>query len=70
MLLLPNCKQTHKLVSEGMDRRLTLAERTKMKLHLSICESCTNFNGQMQLLRKAMHDYPTAKINSDDEKSQ
>ena len=69
MLLLPNCKQTHQLVSEGLDRRLTLAERTKMKLHLSICDSCTNFNGQMQLLRKAMHDYPAAAPNPDDEAS-
>lgn len=66
MLLLPNCKQTHQLVSEGLDRRLTLAERAKMKLHLSICESCTNFNGQMALLRKAMHDYPAAATTSDD----
>jgi predicted anti-sigma-YlaC factor YlaD len=65
MLLLPNCKQTHQLVSEGLDRRLTLAERAKMKLHLSICESCTNFNGQMALLHKAMRDYPAAATNTD-----
>jgi hypothetical protein len=66
MLLLPNCKQTHQLVSEGLDRRLTLGERSKLKLHLSICESCTNFNAQMQLLRKAMHAYPAAGNNSDE----
>ena len=62
MILLPNCKQTHQLVSQGLDRRLSFAERTKVKLHLSICESCANFNGQMALLRKAMHDYPTKTI--------
>lgn len=65
MLLLPNCKQTHQLVSQGLDRHLTLAERTKMKLHLAICESCTNFNAQMQLLRKAMHELPTAGSNDE-----
>ena len=59
MILLPNCKVTHQLVSQGLDRRLSLAERTKVKLHLSICESCNNFNGQMLLLRKAMRDYPS-----------
>jgi predicted anti-sigma-YlaC factor YlaD len=62
MILLPNCKQTHQLLSQGLDRRLSLAERTKVKLHLSICESCTNFNGQMALLRKAMHDYPDQNL--------
>lgn len=67
MLLLLNCKQTHKLVSEGLDRHLTLAERTKMKLHLSICESCSNFNGQMSVLRKAMHDFPAAKVNTEED---
>ena len=66
MLLLSNCKQTHQLVSEGLDRRLTLAERTKMKIHLSICKSCTNFNDQMALLRKAMHNFPPAGASSED----
>ena len=66
MILLPNCKVTHQLVSQGLDRRLSLAERTKVKLHLSICESCTNFNGQMELLRKVMHDYPN-KISAEKE---
>jgi hypothetical protein len=42
------------MVSEGLDRELSLAERTHLKIHLSICHSCTNFHGQMNLLRKAM----------------
>ena len=67
MILLPNCKETHQLVSQSLDRRLSLAERTKMKLHLSICESCNNFNGQMLLLRKAMRDYPSQTSTSKDE---
>jgi hypothetical protein len=25
-----------------------------MRLHLLVCDACTNFNGQMALLRKAM----------------
>ena len=69
MILLPNCKVTHQLVSQGLDRRLSLAEHTKVKLHLSICESCSNFNGQMLLLRKVMHDYPTkTSVDKDDNK--
>ena len=67
MILLPNCKQTHELVSQGLDRRLSLAERTKVKLHLSICESCTNFSGQMALLRKVMHNYPDKNVADKDE---
>lgn len=67
MILLPNCKQTHQLVSQGLDRRLSLAERTKVKLHLSICESCTNFSAQMALLRKVMHEYPNKNLTDKEE---
>lgn len=50
-----NCKQVHRLTSEGMDRDLTLAERTRLRAHLLLCDGCHNFTGQMQLLRQAMH---------------
>lgn len=50
-----SCKQAHQIVSEGLDRQLTVSEKARLRMHLSICDACTNFNGQMQLLRKAMH---------------
>ena len=31
-----------------------IVERTRMQLHLIVCESCTNFNAQMALLRRAV----------------
>ncbi|MFZ6712107.1 zf-HC2 domain-containing protein [Undibacterium sp. TC9W] len=48
------CKQAHQLISEGLDRPLSLSERTQLKMHLAICRACTGFNGQMSFLRKAM----------------
>ncbi|MES2325191.1 MAG: zf-HC2 domain-containing protein [Pseudomonadota bacterium] len=54
----PTCREVHRLVSEGMDRDLSLLERTRMRLHLMVCEACTRFNGQMGLLRKAMRIMP------------
>lgn len=54
LLSKPTCKEVHQLVSEGMDRRLDMVERSRMALHLVVCEACTNFNGQMTLLREAM----------------
>ena len=56
--LKPTCREVHRLVSEGMDRELNLVERTRMRLHLVVCKACTRFNGQMTLLRKAMHSFP------------
>ncbi len=56
----PTCREVHRLVSEGMDRELTLVERTRMRLHLVVCEACTRFNGQMDFLRRAMRKLPQA----------
>ena len=56
----PTCREVHRLVSEGMDRELSLVERTRMRLHLIVCEACTRFNGQMATIRKAMRTMPPA----------
>ena len=49
-----SCKEATHLVSQGLDRRLGLAERLALRLHLAICNGCTNFSKQVQFLRKAM----------------
>jgi hypothetical protein len=49
-----NCKEATRLVSQGLDRRLGLAERAALRLHLLVCDGCANFSRQMAFLRKAM----------------
>ena len=56
--LKPTCREVHRLVSEGMDRELSFVERSRMRLHLMVCDACTRFNGQMSLLRQAMRGFP------------
>ena len=56
--LKPTCREVHRLVSEGMDRHLSVVERIRMRLHLVVCDACTRFNGQMALMRRAMHSFP------------
>ncbi|AKU23196.1 zf-HC2 domain-containing protein [Massilia sp. MB5] len=56
--LKPTCREVHRLVSEGMDRQLSLVERIRMRLHLTVCDACTRFSGQMALLRQAMRRFP------------
>ena len=54
----PTCREVHRLVSEGMDRDLSVRERTRVRLHLMVCKACTRFDGQMDLLRRAMRQGP------------
>jgi hypothetical protein len=49
-----SCKEASRLVSQGLDRRLGFAERLALRLHLLICDGCTNFSKQVAFLRKAM----------------
>jgi hypothetical protein len=48
------CKEVTRLVSRGLDRRLGLGARVRLRVHLAICDGCSHFNRQMVFLRKAM----------------
>ena len=49
-----SCKEVTRLVSQGMDRRLTFGRRVSLRVHFAICEGCTNFTRQMQFLRDSL----------------
>ena len=54
MPLLPDCKETTRLVLEGEDRQLRLLERAGVRLHWRMCAGCTRFGRQVELMREAM----------------
>ena len=54
----PTCREVHRLVSEGLDRKLSIIERLRMRLHLLVCGACTRFQDQMDLLHRAMRAAP------------
>jgi hypothetical protein len=41
-----------------MDRRLSVPERIKLRLHVSICDACTRFTSQVAFLRRALKAFP------------
>src|ERR1043166_5155953 len=49
----PNCAEMSKLASQGIDRKLPLSLRLKMRLHFVICAWCRRYSKQLQFLRKA-----------------
>lgn len=48
------CRDATRLASQAIDRRLSLAERISLRVHLAICEGCTNFRDQIEFLREAV----------------
>lgn len=49
-----NCKQTSQLVSQSLDRRLTLKERFAVRIHLWICKYCKRFSQQLLAVRSGL----------------
>ena len=49
-----SCKEASRLMSQAMDRRLSLWQRVRLRFHLAICDACANFNRQMRFLRRAI----------------
>lgn len=51
---LPACKQTVELISQSMERPLTLRERVQLKLHLWVCMWYQWYLEHLQLMRDTL----------------
>lgn len=49
-----DCKHASRLLSQSMDTALPLGQRVRLRLHLLICDACSNFGRQLKLLRRAV----------------
>jgi hypothetical protein len=52
-----SCKDVSRLVSLQEDVRLSFWQRTRLRLHLSVCAACARFERQVRFLRTAMQRY-------------
>jgi hypothetical protein len=51
------CQEATRLISESMERKLSLKERIALWLHLRLCEFCIRFLKQIHGLRKIARGY-------------
>jgi len=61
-----SCKEATHLISQSQDRKLTLAERMQLEIHLAMCRGCTYFKDQMAFLRTACKRYFKTGGEADD----
>ena len=50
---LPTCQNTVEMISQSMERSLSLGERFKVKVHLWICAWCQWYLEHLQIIRDA-----------------
>jgi hypothetical protein len=48
-----SCREVTRLVSESLDRELSLRQRVSTKMHLMMCRLCSRYNKQLVGLREA-----------------
>ena len=49
-----SCRETTRLVSQGLDRELAAGERVALRVHFLYCLGCRRANRQMAFLRRAV----------------
>jgi len=48
------CKEASRLLSQSLDREMTVGELARLRLHLTLCDACRHFEKQMKQLRRAL----------------
>jgi predicted anti-sigma-YlaC factor YlaD len=57
-----SCKETTRLVSQGLDRELAFGERVALRVHLAYCIGCRRARRQMAFLRRAVRRLAEAEV--------
>lgn len=52
-----SCREITALVSQGLDKKLTLRERISVWMHVSMCSSCRNFQKQTRFIHNISDRY-------------
>ena len=52
-----SCRRASQLLSDAMDRRLSLGQRILLRYHLLVCRACNRFRDQLGLIRAAIGMY-------------
>lgn len=60
------CKEASRLISNGLDTRLTLAQRTSLRLHLALCDACNKVKMQFEFMRRALSAYSRSEDRDDE----
>ena len=64
MKVMLDCKQIARLISDGLDQPLPVAERAQMRLHFVMCRGCRTVHEQMSFMRRAMRQLGQQELDN------
>jgi hypothetical protein len=59
------CKEASRLISSGLDEKLSLHDRTVLRLHLAVCSACNVLKSQFEFMRRALSTYSRTDRDND-----
>jgi hypothetical protein len=48
------CREAATVILAALDHPISLRQRMLLRMHLSVCDACTRFDGQVRLMNSAM----------------
>ena len=61
-----SCEEASRLSSRAMEEPLTPTERVLLRMHLLMCNRCSNFSRQIEFLRRVSGKLPEMLENDKD----
>jgi hypothetical protein len=56
--LTPRCPEVTRLLSLGMEEKLSLLTRIRLRIHFLMCSFCQRYANQLKYLREVSHEFP------------
>ncbi|MEW6542243.1 MAG: zf-HC2 domain-containing protein [Nitrospirota bacterium] len=69
-LLRLNCAEATRLLSDSLDRPLTIGQRVALRIHLLICQWCDRYGRQLRFIREAFRGRPDRLVEPDETASE
>jgi hypothetical protein len=54
----PTCPEVVRILSQGMDTKLSLGTRIKLRIHFLMCSFCERYMKQLKYMRHLAHEFP------------
>jgi hypothetical protein len=54
----PTCPEVVRILSQGMDKKLSLGTRIKVRVHFLMCSFCERYMKQLNYMRQVAREFP------------
>jgi hypothetical protein len=54
----PTCPEVVRILSQGMDKKLSLGTRIKLRVHFLMCSFCERYMKQLKYMRRVSREFP------------